>query len=271
MQSVMHQLAERALIKGGFVWVNTNGIKSIEVFARKLTIDVIDENQYLFGMQQKEISDELNKDCLSSFKKVIKQLGQLNTTIIFIIENCEGLIEHQVSEFKEILSFIQKEAEMSKIVLTSTMRLKDSNEDLIVIDGLNAQQSVTLFRQATHRLITIKEEQELFEATPGWGKQTKKRLYEHELWQLIGGNPQSILLIAPMLNDHTDRKTLLDIYKILKSDKINRIINKENMNIGEGLTASMRISMEAAFKKIEAEDEEALDLFFIVSLFAGGV
>jgi Cdc6-like AAA superfamily ATPase len=78
VSAVMHYINERTLIKGGFVVVNANGIGNIEVFARKLTIELAEDNDYLFGWQKQEIMQELNKDCLGSFKKVIKQLGQMD-------------------------------------------------------------------------------------------------------------------------------------------------------------------------------------------------
>ena len=74
-----------------------------------------------------------------------------------------------------------------------------------------------------------------------------------------------------MLNDPKEKITLSDLYRIMKSEKINQILDEETMRNPEGMTASMRISMEAAFKRVEKDDEEALDLFFIISMFPGGV
>jgi hypothetical protein len=37
------------------------------------------------------------------------------------------------------------------------------------------------------------------------------------------------------------------------------------------MTASMRMSIEAAFTNISENDPEALDLFFIVSMYPGGL
>jgi len=102
----MHYINERSLIKGGFVWVSTNGVKSIEVFARKLIISVTEDNEHLFSWRKKQIFEDMNKDCLTTFKRVIKQLSSLGQTIIFIIENCEGLIEHSKNEFRELLNYL---------------------------------------------------------------------------------------------------------------------------------------------------------------------
>jgi len=74
-----------------------------------------------------------------------------------------------------------------------------------------------------------------------------------------------------MLNDPKGKISLSELYRILNSEKINNVLDREDMKIQEGMTASMRISMEASFKRVEQDDEEALDLFFIVSMFPGGI
>jgi hypothetical protein len=53
--------------------------------------------------------------------------------------------------------------------------------------------------------------------------------YDHHLFKLIGGNPQSILLIAPMLNDPYKSLTLVELYKELTSEQINSILANENI------------------------------------------
>jgi len=41
------------------------------------------------------------------------------------------------------------------------MRLKDSDEELIVVDGLNSTAALMLFRKCAQRAISLKEEEEL--------------------------------------------------------------------------------------------------------------
>ena len=78
-------------------------------------------------------------------------------------------------------------------------------------------------------------------------------------------------MIAPLLSDPEKKISLLDLYKMLNSEKIDEILSSENMKIEEGMTASMRISLETAFRSINEDDDESLDLFFIVSVFPGGI
>jgi hypothetical protein len=88
---------------------------------------------------------------------------------------------------------------------------------------------------------------------------------------LIGGNPQSILLIAPMLKDPYQSLTLVELYKLLTSAEMDNILTSENINKSDVMSASMRLTIEAAFKNIADNDQEALELFFIVSMFPAGI
>ena len=103
-----------------------------------------------------------------------------------MIESCEGLIESQKSEFKHLLEYLLAQVELCKIVLTSTMRLKDSNEELIVVEGLTPQHTIALFRRAAQRVITIKEEEELLGRKDC---QHRIKVHDHDLFKKIGGNP----------------------------------------------------------------------------------
>lgn len=56
---------------------------------------------------------------------------------------------------------------------------------------------------------------------------------------------------------------------MLTSEEMDKILINEQ--IEDVMTASMRLTIEAAFKNIEQNDTEALKLFFIVSMFPAGI
>ena len=56
-----------------------------------------------------------------------------------------------------------------------------------------------------------------------WEKVDK--LHDHHLFKLIGGNPQSILLVAPMLNDPIKSLSLVDLYHLYTSEKMNDLVD----------------------------------------------
>lgn len=69
---------------------------------------------------------------------------------------------------------------------------------------------------------------------------------EHHLFELIGGNPLSILLIAPMLNDPHKKMTLTDLYTMLT--KQDELVHDDDKASDSSLL--MRVSIESAFKNM---------------------
>lgn len=198
--------------------------------------------------------------------------------VVFVIDSCEGLIANDKHTFKQLIQLVINEVNNCNIILTTTMRIKDSHEVLIVIDGLQKQHALNLFLKHADRVIEIKEQEALLKCKPDEKKYPMQKFekiekyYDHHLFKLIGGNPQSILLLAPMLRDPYKSLTIIDLYKILTSNEMNDLLKSENIDCKDNnMTASMRISVEAAFKNISDTDKEALDLFFILSMFPGGL
>ena len=58
---------------------------------------------------------------------------------------------------------------------------------------------------------------------------------------------------------------------MLTSEAMDDMLKNENIRRTDTLSASMRLTIEAAFKNIAKNDHEALELFFIVSMFPGGL
>ena len=144
--------------------------------------------------------------------------------VVFVIDSCDNLIENDKHSFKHLIRLILSEISQSNIILTTTMRIKDSNEELIVVDGLSPRHAYNLFNTNANRIISIKEQDSLLKLKPDLQKyphlkhDEPEKLYDHHLFRLIGGNPQSILLIAPMLNDPNKSLTLVELYKELTSE-----------------------------------------------------
>lgn len=76
-------------------------------------------------------------------------------------------------------------------------------------------------------------------------------MQDHHLFKLIGGNPQSILMIAPMLKDPHHAITLAELYKMLTN---NLLVNDWGEEEVFDQTNSMQLTIEAAFKNIANKD-----------------
>lgn len=96
-----------------------------------------------------------------------------------------------------------------------------------------------------------------------------KKLSEHHLFRLLGGNPQSIILTAPLLDDPLKKIHLVDLYKMLTSNQLCQILQSEN--IEDRMMASLRLSVQVSVKMIQESDPACMMLFFVLALLPGGV
>jgi len=83
----------------------------------------------------------------------------------------------------------------------------DFREEIIILNELSPQNSVELFKGVT-REIPLREIKAILKEKPNpkkypdeASKKEAKHLHEHHLFTLLGGNPQSIILVAPLLAD----------------------------------------------------------------------
>ena len=67
------------------------------------------------------------------------------------------------------------------------------------------------------------------------------KLCEHHFFKLLGGNPQSIMLVAPLLSDPSKNIKLLDLYNMLTSNKLFEMLKAEE--IEDRVMVSLRISV----------------------------
>lgn len=111
------------------------------------------------------------------------------------------------------------------------MRLNDHHEDISVIGGLSPKCALNFFKEHANRVISTREQNELMKIKPDLAKyphlkwEKVEKLHDHHLFKLIGGNPQSILLVAPMLNDPIKSLSLADLYHLYTSDKMTDLID----------------------------------------------
>ena len=63
-----------------------------------------------------------------------------------MFKNCEGLIEQEKQLFIDLMLDILTQLDNCKIILITTQRLEQSNEELIIIQNLTKVQAVKLFR-----------------------------------------------------------------------------------------------------------------------------
>jgi hypothetical protein len=108
-------------------------------------------------------------------------------------------------------------------------------------------QTCLLLKKKVNRTITQAEQNALMQIIPNYEKYPCEKglkpnqLFEHHLFKLLGGNPQSIMLVAPLLNDPNKKIKLADLYKMLTSNQLCEMLKSEE--IEDAVMASLRISV----------------------------
>ena len=95
------------------------------------------------------------------------------------------------------------------------------------------------------------------------------KLHEHHLFKLLGGNPQSIILIAPLLDDPLRNMSLVNLYELLTSNQLCEILESEK--IEDQMLASLRLSVHVSVKMIEESDPVCMQLFLLLGFLPGGI
>jgi len=119
------------------------------------------------------------------------------------------------------------------------------------------------------REITEDEEDELLGVSRTHGirghtQDEVRKLYDHEFFKLLGGNPHAVILAAPLLI----KMRLKELYDLLSSSSMNEVLRVEG--IQDSTVASLRVSLEASIQILEKEDAESYNFFFMLGMLPGG-
>ena len=96
-----------------------------------------------------------------------------------------------------------------------------------------------------------------------------KTWYDHHLFTLLDGNPQSIILVASLCADPQKRLQLKQIYKMLTDSQLFKLLKEEG--IEDSNLFSLRLSATLSFQQIEESDPESTDLLDLLGLLPGGI
>ena len=92
----------------------------------------------------------------------------------------------------------------------------------------------------------------------------------HDFFQQLGGNPHSIQLMACCRANPEVKRSLSDLYKIVKSDQIQNLLNEEGLDLYNN-ELSLRISLEISIISVKESSPDAYTLYFFLGLLPGGV
>jgi hypothetical protein len=86
---------------------------------------------------------------------------------------------------------------------------------------------------------------------------------------LIGCNPTTIILVAPLLVDQENPMTLQSLYKAMTNQKILEIVKAEK--IEDSMMQTLRLSMQISILSFHDTDPESVQLLYLLSMMPGGI
>lgn len=167
------------------------------------------------------------------FNLILTKINIIDGNILLVIDNAEDLITKDKNDFKILISLILQRVPQLKVLLTSRNRLTSTSEfkeEIIILNNLSNAQSAVLFRTMT-RDIGHKEIKDLISEKPDFVKYPNekekwpyKKFHDHHLFTLLNGNPQAIILVAPLLADREKNLNLVRLYRKLTSEELCRLL-----------------------------------------------
>lgn len=99
------------------------------------------------------------------------------------------------------------------------------------------------------------------------GIPTPKKLQDHHLFRILGGNPSIIVILAPMLSDSEHRLDLPALYKTLSEDQ--DILKGENDE--DGMMTAIKASVHISVESLQNSDPDCMLLIHLLSMLPGGI
>ena len=96
-----------------------------------------------------------------------------------------------------------------------------------------------------------------------------KKFHDHHLITLLNGNPQAIILVAPLLADREKHLDLVSLYRKMTSNELLFILKQEM--IEDSMMASLQLSAQVSIQFIKDSDPESMELFYLLGMLPGGI
>ena len=219
-------------------------------------------------------SEEYDPEIIKTQNQIIQILK--DKEVLVVLDGCEGLLEDEPELFRTQLDKLLVQCQDVKLLLTSRKflnSLEHFKETSYHLHPLKTQESICLLLDSVTRKVEKSEIQELLEYKlpkdnvineymPVLNSR-ESNLINHPFSKLLGGHPQAIALVAPML----EQLSLTELFKKLLESNIIDFLE----NSGKQMFTSLRASIDILVKKISKTNPKALDLFKLIGMFPGGI
>ncbi|CDW71451.1 UNKNOWN [Stylonychia lemnae] len=273
-KNAVHYIIERKIFKQGVIFMQLKGYLSFELFMKKLVVNFVLQNFELDSDQAKEIQNSNIEQLLQISLHFLKEQEE---NLLLVFDNVEDLLTHDKQAFRIFINDLLMQIPNLHILMTSRKTLgtlQDVSEKILVLQELSPVYTVDLFVSRSREL-KDSEIKELLEYEPetyllvsdkSYQRYQKvKKLEDHHLFKIFGGNPHAITLAAPLLI----RMSLKELYLLLNSKQMFDTLKVEG--IEDSTVASLRVSLEASITVLQREDPSAYNFFFLIGMLPGGI
>lgn len=300
---IANHIKDRQKFEDGIIYVTLRGCESAQMFLTRLTLAIqssAKSNGIALTEFEKQISLDALSDSSSTLnhkedeRKMMSFIRNIiqNKEVLIVLDSCEDPLEDDCDQFVQQLESLLEECVNVKLLLTSRKyitNLEHFEEAPYHLHPLTPQATIRLLLDKVQRKIDTEEMTELlnFEipddhpiamtftqihanALP---QSTTEQLAQinsqqttlatHPFTLMLGGHPQAISLVAPML----EHMTLSEVFQqLLDTNIMDALEDTDNHSY-----SSMRMSLEVSINHLKNKKPEALDLFKLFGLLPVGI
>lgn len=284
---------ERRMFRDGIIYIKLRGITSAQMFLTQFSLCIraaagdIDEEML---QNDKDLHEPIMKKHYSAVEDKQDEALELlkNKQVLIVLDNCEDPIDNDHEDFVYELERILEVCSKVKVLLTSRKPLNElvhNEEKIFNLFPLPRQATIKLLFQKLEeiRKISVEEIKELIDCNIPEGSrmgqhlnlrhnqessqllnQDHENLLNHPFIGLLGGHPQAISLIVPLLRD----STLKDLFLTFCDSNMIDVVHENSVLRSQ--TTSLRVSLELSISSLREKDQEALELFCLIGMLPSG-
>ena len=284
---------ERRMFKDGIIYIKLRGCTSAQMFLTRLSLWIrsavgdIDEEML---KNEDDFFDPVMKKHYSTIEDKQEEMLDIlkNKQVLLVLDNCEDPIDNDHEWFVFELDRIMEDCIKMKVLLTSRRPLNElvhNEERIFNLLPLSNQATIKLLFQKLEevRKISIDEIKELLDCKIPEGSRIgqhlnlrynrananllnkyNSNLLNHPFISLLGGHPQAISLIVPLLRN----QSLKDLFLTFWDSNMMDVVHDNSVLHSQ--TTSLRVSLELSITSLRENQEEALSLFCLIGLLPSG-
>jgi hypothetical protein len=267
---------ERYVFKHGVLYVSVRGCNTFSTFVHAILHAACSASDQTVdpGLETKMFTTDQEQDQLFRFLE--------DKHLLLLIDNCEDPINEDAVVIQNFLSTLLSRAQQVKLLVGSRCAIGgniEENEKVYTLGSLPPLAAAKLFKASCPRSLRRVELRPTADANNkqalatgaarspcGGGSSDLKTLARHPVLKFLGGHPQAIALVAPLLQD----RSLNDLYSLLTTKSLNQLQVFGCREDEKQAVSRLVVSLEASIDTLRKTSRESLKLLCVMALLPGG-